>query len=83
VRISADDSVENAYLLNAIAGWVADKARGLGKPVVISCSYGDLRGGHDGNLVAEVTRGGQAVVVWPKDEAVFGFLPVAGGASAE
>lgn len=46
-------SLENAYLLNAICGWIDDMARKEGKPVVISCSFGGHAGGHDGYRVDE------------------------------
>jgi subtilisin family serine protease len=45
--------LENAYLLNAICGWVDEVARKEGKPVVLSCSFGGHSGGHDGYRVNE------------------------------
>jgi subtilisin family serine protease len=54
VRIQdSGPGLENAYLLNAICGWVNDVASKEGKPAVITCSFGGHGGGHDGNLVDE------------------------------
>jgi subtilisin family serine protease len=44
-------SLPNAFLLNAICDWL-DKTF-PGRPVVVSCSFGDPTGGHDGFRVCE------------------------------
>ncbi len=48
-------SMQNGYLLNAVAGWLDREARRGGKPapVVMSCSYGGQSGAHDGSTVQE------------------------------
>ncbi len=54
VRIQdSGPGLENAYLLNAICAWIDDVATKEGKPAVISCSFGNHGGGHDGNMVDE------------------------------
>src|SRR5262249_2732564 len=50
VRIGqADETLENAYLLNSVVGWL-DRIAGA-QPMVISQSFGGHRGGHDGALI--------------------------------
>jgi subtilisin family serine protease len=44
-------ALENAFLLNAICDWL-DSVAGK-KPLVVSCSFGGHRGGHDGRLILE------------------------------
>jgi subtilisin family serine protease len=51
VRIGAGQSVSNTFLLNAIVEWV-DSIAG-DRPVVISCSFGQMIGPRDGSTVAE------------------------------
>lgn len=53
VRIGGDAGfgLQNAFLLPAIAGWL-DTVVGK-KPLVVSCSFGGHRGGHDGTLIEE------------------------------
>lgn len=45
------DRFDYAYMLNAIVGWL-DKVAGE-RPLVVSCSFGNNAGGHDGQSVAE------------------------------
>jgi subtilisin family serine protease len=51
VRIGEGHSLETAYLLNCICGWLDEKA-GC-EPLVISCSFSGQAGGHDGFRIAE------------------------------
>ncbi|HZW34098.1 MAG TPA: S8 family serine peptidase [Isosphaeraceae bacterium] len=51
VRIGEGPSLENAYLLNCICGWLDEKAGN--RPLVLSCSFGGQAGGHDGFRVEE------------------------------
>jgi subtilisin family serine protease len=51
VRLGSGSRIENAYLLNTVCEWL-DKVAG-DRPLVISCSYGGQRGGHDGGMVME------------------------------
>ena len=53
VRIGAgqEGELENGYLLNAIVAWL-DRIAG-DRPLVVSCSFGSLDGGHDGYRIAE------------------------------
>src|SRR5262249_33844224 len=51
VRIAVDGAMVNAYLLNAICGWI-DEVAGE-RPAVVSCSFGGHDGGHDGQRIAE------------------------------
>lgn len=81
VRISDESTayVKNMFLLNAICEWL-DAAAGL-RPLVVSCSFGGHRGGHDGYRVEErqldarfpLTRKGRAIVVAAGNEALNGL----------
>ena len=81
VRVGAGEGgeMENSYLLNAIAAWL-DKVSD-DTPLVVSCSFGSLDGGHDGHRVAErqldarftLNRRGRALVVAAGNE---GTTPV-------
>jgi subtilisin family serine protease len=51
VRIGSGPGLENTYLLNAICGWLDETFPD--RCVVVSCSFGGHRGGHDGYLVSE------------------------------
>jgi subtilisin family serine protease len=53
VRIGDRRSLGNVYLLNAVCDWLDGKAKELNKPLVVSCSFGGHRGGHDGCLICE------------------------------
>ncbi|HUE80914.1 MAG TPA: S8 family serine peptidase [Pyrinomonadaceae bacterium] len=63
------DGLENSYLLNAAVEWM-DRVAGA-RPLVVSCSFGGHKGGHDGQLVAErhldarfpMTKRGRAIVI--------------------
>src|SRR5205085_1735086 len=55
VRIggSAAGFFENAYMLNAILGWLDSLPELQSKPLVVSCSFGGQVYGHDGNTIEE------------------------------
>jgi minor extracellular serine protease Vpr len=77
VRIggTATGSLENGYLIGAISNWL-DKVAGT-TPLVLSCSFGHHRGGHDGALIEErqldarftPDRVGRALVIAAGNEA--------------
>lgn len=77
VRIGkeASDGIGNVYLLGAICGWL-DSVAG-NQPLVISCSFGGHRGGHDGVRIIEqqltarfsLDRTGRALVIAAGNEA--------------
>jgi subtilisin family serine protease len=50
---SADQQVENMWMLNAICDWLDKKAEELNRPLVISCSLGAPQGGRDGKRIVE------------------------------
>ncbi len=78
VRISDNSTpyVKNMFLLNAICEWL-DSAVGL-RPLVVSCSFGGHRGGHDGSRIEErqldarfpLSRTGRAIVIAAGNEAL-------------
>jgi subtilisin family serine protease len=51
VRIGAGQSVNNTFLLNAVVEWVDSLAGD--RPVVFSCSFGEMIGPRDGSTVPE------------------------------
>jgi len=51
IGVRLGDSLESAYLLNAICGWL-DEAAGK-TPLVISCSFGSRDSSHDGSRIEE------------------------------
>jgi subtilisin family serine protease len=51
IRIGEGPGLSSSYLLNAVCAWVDEQMKG--RPVVISCSFADHRGGHDGQRVGE------------------------------
>jgi subtilisin family serine protease len=53
VRIGTGPGLENAYLLNAVCGWLDQVAKREKKPLVVSCSFGGPRGGRDGFNVTD------------------------------
>ncbi|HYG80464.1 MAG TPA: S8 family serine peptidase [Pyrinomonadaceae bacterium] len=81
VRVGAGEGgeMENSYLLNAVAAWLDTVSADV--PLVVSCSFGSLDGGHDGHRVAErqldarfaLNRRGRALVVAAGNE---GTAPV-------
>ena len=81
VRIgrSEEGSMENSFLLGAIAAWL-DSVSGK-TPLIMSCSFGGQYGGHDGNLIEErqlnarftADRVGRALAIAAGNEAI---LPI-------
>ena len=77
VRIDDEKSpgLSNGFLLNAICDWL-DLVAGK-KPLVVSCSFGGHRGGHDGQLISErsldarfpLERRGRAITIAAGNEA--------------
>jgi subtilisin family serine protease len=51
VRIDKNDSLRNAYLLNAVCEWLSAVAGD--RPLVVSSSFGGNHTGHDGRSVSE------------------------------
>src|SRR5204863_2894767 len=81
VRVGKSEraSMENSFLMGAIAAWL-DTVSGK-TPMVMSCSFGGQFGGHDGNLIQErqlnarfsPDRVGRALTIAAGNEAV---LPI-------
>jgi len=81
VRISDESTpyIKNMFLLNAICEWL-DSVAGA-RPLVVSCSFGGHRGGHDGYRIEErqldarfpLNRQGRAIVIAAGNEALNEF----------
>ena len=81
VRISDESTpyVKNMFLLNAICEWLGTAAGP--RPLVVSCSFGGHRGGHDGSRIEErqldarfpLQSQGRAIVVAAGNEALNGL----------
>jgi subtilisin family serine protease len=52
VRTDNGKDVDNGFMFGAICQWLFEKA--AGHPLVISCSWGDHQGGHDGSRVRDL-----------------------------
>lgn len=73
------DGLENSYLTNAALDWL-DRVAAV-RPLVVSCSFGGHRGGHDGQLITErqinarfpLTKPGRAIVIAAGNEGNDGF----------
>jgi subtilisin family serine protease len=53
VRVGRDEGLANAFLLNAVCGWLDDLAAKRGCPLVVSCSFGGHFGLPHGDRVDE------------------------------
>ena len=52
VRVGTGENLQNSYLLGAVCEWL-DHVAG-NRPLVVSCSFGGVEGGHDGYRVEEL-----------------------------